>query len=271
MKRKLIAGSLAALVVAGGTAGAIAASNAKDDEQAVLADAAKRLGVGTDELRDALSEAEDAQLDAAVKAGRITQAQADEIKQHRADEGTVLGLGGHRGGPGFGGPTGFSRETLAAAAKALGVSESKLFSKLRAGDADARAAVKTAATASLAQKLKAGDITQAQHDEVLDHLDELIEHLGDGPPGFGHHGGPGGLDDAIAKAIGISEDKLETQLRAGKTISAIAKANGKTLADVKAALEKSGDVPPGLIDHLDDFGRFGGRGPGGPPPGFRHP
>ncbi len=190
MKRKLIVGSLAALAVAGGTAGAIAAGSAKSDEQAVLADAAKRLGVGTDELRSALSAAEDAQLDAAVKAGRITQTQADEIKKHRSEEGTVLGMG-HRGGPrgghGFGGP-----ELISDAAKALGVSEEKLMQKLRDGDEDAKAAVKKAATAALDKALKDGDITQSQHDEMLEHLDDFRGR--GGPRGFGHHerGGPGG-------------------------------------------------------------------------------
>ncbi len=68
-----------------------------------------------------------------------------------------------------------------------------------------------------------------------------LGHGGGGPGGRGDHGGPGGrleLDDA-AKAIGITEDALKTQLRDGKTLEAIAKAEGKTLADVKAAVKKA--------------------------------
>src|SRR3954453_8009459 len=98
MNRKhLIAGAVTIAALAGGTAGAVAATDdRKAAEQTVLADAAKKLGVGADELRRALSSAESAQLDAAVKAGKLTRAQADEIKQHRAQDGTVLDLGpGH--------------------------------------------------------------------------------------------------------------------------------------------------------------------------------
>ncbi len=213
MKRKLIAGSVAALAVAGGTAGAIAATSGKQDEQAVLADAAKRLGVGTDALRSALSEAEDAQLDAAVKAGKLTQAQADEIKKHRQQDGTVLGFG-HRGGPGGPGPggPGFGPGgggpgvLLADAAKALGISESALRSQLRAGKTpaeiakaagksldDVKAAVKSAATDRLDADVKAGRITKAQRDEIVARLDDALDRLGDfgrfrgrGGPGFGH-------------------------------------------------------------------------------------
>ena len=56
------------------------------------------------ELRDALAAAQDDQLDADVKAGRLTQEQADAIKAHRKEAGSVLGGPGilhHRGGPGF--------------------------------------------------------------------------------------------------------------------------------------------------------------------------
>ena len=200
MKRKLIAGSVAALAVASGTAGAIAAtSNDKQDEKAVLSAAAKTLGVGTDELRSALSSAENAQLAAAVKAGKITQAQADAIKQRRQADGTVLGLG-HDGGHGGFGHHGGGRELLAAAAKAIGISETKLTTQLRAGKtleavakangktlAEVKAAAKKAATAQLDADLKAGTITQSEYDEEVSELDDEITNLGT----FGDHGGHG--------------------------------------------------------------------------------
>ena len=79
-----------ALAAAGG--GAIAAT--KDDpESAVLNDAAKRLNVTPTALRDALKAAEDAQIDQAVKDGKLTKEQADELKQHRDQSGRVLGGG----------------------------------------------------------------------------------------------------------------------------------------------------------------------------------
>src|SRR5215213_882039 len=100
MQRKhLIAGAATVVALAGGAAGAVAATTEeKAAEQTVLTDAAKRLGVGADALRDALADAEDAQLDAEVKAGRLTQEQADAIKEQRSEMGTVLGPG-KPGGP----------------------------------------------------------------------------------------------------------------------------------------------------------------------------
>lgn len=202
MKRKhLIAGAVTVAALAGGTAGAIAAtSDHKATENAVLSDAAKQLGVSAADLRNALANAEDAQIDAAVKAGKLTQAQADEIKAHRKAEGTVLGFGGRGHGPGGpGGPHG-GRFLLTDAAKAIGISERSLLTQLRDGKtltaiakakgkslADVKAAVKQSATARLDADLKAGRITQAQRDEEVGELDEELSHLGDFR-GFHDHG-----------------------------------------------------------------------------------
>ena len=129
MRRTRIAAvATAGALAAAGTGVAVATSasdDAKQREQAVLEDAAGRLDVDAAELRDALAAAEDAQLDAEVKAGRITQEQADAIKQMRERSGLVLGGPGHprragrlrlprrpRGGPG---------EVMDAAAEALGI------------------------------------------------------------------------------------------------------------------------------------------------------
>lgn len=202
-RKKLIAGAATLAVLAGGSAAVAATSDRKAEETAVLADAAKRLGVSSDQLKSALSAAEDAQLDAAVKAGTITQAQADQIKARRAADGTVLSLG--HGGPGgrggHGGPGG-GRFLLDDAAKAIGITEDSLKSQLRDGKtleaiakakgktlAEVQAAVKKAAVARLDADLKAKTITQAQHDEAVEHLDEHLSRLADG--GFGK-GGPRG-------------------------------------------------------------------------------
>jgi hypothetical protein len=214
MKRKhLIAGAVTVAALAGGTAGAIAAtSDEKAAEQSVLNDAAKQLGVSATDLRNALAQAEDAQIDAAVKAGSLTQAQADEIKAHRKADGTVLGFGHGRGpgGPGDHGPHG-GRFLIADAAKAIGISERSLFAALHDGKTltaiakahgktldEVKAAVKQAATARLDADLKAGRLTQAQRDEEVSELDEEISRLGDFGrfgPGFGHHGPRPGDDD----------------------------------------------------------------------------
>ena len=210
-RKKLIAGAATLAVLAGG-ASAVAATTTTDrkaEEQAFLADAAKRLGVSSAQLTSALTAAQDARLAAAVKAGELTQAQADAIKARRSADGTVLSLGrgprgpgGHGGGPGGGG----GRELLADAAKAIGITQDALRTQLRDGKtltaivkaegktlADVQAAVKKAAVARLDADLKAKTITQAQYDEAVEHLNEHISRLGDakfGPGGKG--GGPRG-------------------------------------------------------------------------------
>src|SRR4051794_41881214 len=97
--------SAAVLAAGAGGGAAIAATSGNDDqkksEQAVLDDAAKRLNVSPEALRGALGAAEDAQLDQAVKDGKLTQAQADAIKQRRRQDGPGRGPPGGRGhGPG---------------------------------------------------------------------------------------------------------------------------------------------------------------------------
>ena len=206
MKRKrLIAGIVTVAALAGGTAGAVAATDdGREAEQAVLSDAAKRLGVSADDLRSALGAAEDAQLDAAVRAGELTQEQADRIKEHRRAEGTVLrlGPGGRHGGPG--GHRGGGPQLMEEAAGALGISRDELFERLRSGDtlteiaraegttlAEVKSAVRKAATDRLDADLKAGRITEAQHEAMVEHLAEHIERLGERPALLHRRGGAG--------------------------------------------------------------------------------
>jgi polyhydroxyalkanoate synthesis regulator phasin len=198
---------------AGVAVGATSNDKAKKAEDNILADAAKQLGTTPEKLRDALGSAEDAQLDQAVKDGDLTQAQADAIKKRRQASGRVLGIPGFRGPGGPGGPgvlrgpggpggperhgrPGFGRGPggglFGDAAKALGISESKLFSELRTGKSlaeiakangktvdDVKAAVKAAAKARLDKAVKAGDLTQSQADEMLAHLDEHLADFGE--------------------------------------------------------------------------------------------
>lgn len=207
-KRIIIASATAAAVIAG-SAGAIAATKqdeAKKAEQAVIDDAAKRLNVAPAELRDALAKAEDAQLDQAVKDGKLTQAQADEIKARRKQEGRVLGGGHGPGGPGghgFGHRGGGPGGLIEPAAEALGLSKEELATQLRSGKtltqiakaqnkdlADVKAAIKAAATKKLDDAVKAGKLTDAQRDaevaELDEHIDGLVAGRGPGGPGRGH-------------------------------------------------------------------------------------
>jgi hypothetical protein len=232
--RRIAALALTGALLAGGTGAAIAAVT-KDDgkkaEDAVLNDAAKRLNVAPDKLRDALSAAEDAQLDQAVTDGKLTQKQADAIKARRAKSGRVLGGGpGLRGlhdGPGFGPRPGFGHgfgphggpagAIFPSLAKALGITGAQLRTQMRDGKSiadiakaqgksldDVRSAMKADAKTQADKAVADGDLTRAQADELLSHLDEALSHLGDARPKLrfrGHRGGgpmpdlrPGGFE-----------------------------------------------------------------------------
>jgi hypothetical protein len=197
-RRRIAIIAVAGAVAAGGTGVAVATNRgdeAKQREQAVLADAAKRLGTDATKLQEALAAAEDAQLDADVKAGKLTQEQADRIKQHRKESGSVLGGPGLRGphGPGFGrfghgpgpGPVG---NVVESAAKAVGLSEDQLIEQLRDGKSlqdvakaqgkdydQVKAAVRAAIKTELDKAVKDGDLTQARADRILARLSQRLD------------------------------------------------------------------------------------------------
>ena len=121
------------LVVGLGAAGAVAASRVlspSEESKAVIDDAASQLGVKPEALSDALKQALKNRVDAAVEAGRLTEAQAKELKARiDSDEFPLLfGPGGGHPGPGFGHGSSTSShfEVLTAAASYLGMTEAEL-------------------------------------------------------------------------------------------------------------------------------------------------
>ena len=206
--RRIATIALSGALIAGGTGAAIAAvtkDDAQKTEQAILDDAAKRLDVTPDRLRDALAAAQDAQLDQAVKDGDLTPKQADAIKQARKQSGHVLGGPGPHGGPGmrggmklhpgpaFPGPHAFGvrGDLLADVAKALGTTQDKLMEQLRDGRSiadvakangtpltDVRAAVTAAMKTRLDKAVKDGDLTRKQADRILDRITEKVTAIG---------------------------------------------------------------------------------------------
>jgi polyhydroxyalkanoate synthesis regulator phasin len=117
-------------------------------------------------------------------------------------------------------------------------------------------ALAAAQDAQLDQAVKDGDLTQKQADAIKAARQQSGTVLG--PPGprggpgmpggprfFGGPGGPdlhgrGMRDDLvtdIAKALGTTEAKLMASLRAGTSLADVAKANGKSLSDVRAAVK----------------------------------
>ena len=93
LKRRLAIGG-AVVVVFGAAGGAYAVTSSKDNgRDAYLNDLATRLHVSRDQLNSALKGAFEDRLDAAVKAGQITQSEADNIKKKVEQNGVVPGLG----------------------------------------------------------------------------------------------------------------------------------------------------------------------------------
>jgi AraC-like DNA-binding protein len=216
--RKLAFGAaaLAAAAFAGGAYAAAQQSGA-DSRQAFLNDVAKRLNVSPQQLKGALQGAFDDQLQAAVTAGKITQAQANAIKQRASAKG-VPPLGLWRPGlfesplhPLFPGPHG----RLAAAAKYLGVSEKQLFNQLTSGKSLAtiaaargksvsglKSAMEAEIRARLDKAVAAKMITSAQEQKILTAMSSMLDTeinrkgIGFGPGwrihrGFAPGAGPG--------------------------------------------------------------------------------
>ena len=212
LKLKLAGGTAAlAAVLGGGVAVAATQSSPAEESKAVVADAAKQLGVSADELSAALKQALVNRVDAALKAGTITEAQAAEMRERiRAGEVPLVGVGHGQGG----GPRGHHGFVdFAAAATFLGITEAKLRTSLEAGDTLAEIAkangktsaglvdaLVAAAKADLDAKVAAGRITAAQRTAILAELDERVQDVVDGEFGFGFRGGRPGPPPAGAAA-----------------------------------------------------------------------
>ena len=211
--RLKVAVGVTALVAAVGGGAALAADRLSPQEEsaAVVADAAKELGVTEAKLEAALKQALKNRVDAALAAGTITQAQATEMKQ-RIDAGDVPLVGMGHGGRGHG------FVDLSAAAAYIGVTEASLRTSLESGDTLAEVAVakgKTraglvaalvaAGTERVNEKAEEHGLTAAQKAELLAGLQARVEAAVDGEMplrgGPGRHGGPppaeeSGSDDA---------------------------------------------------------------------------
>jgi AraC-like DNA-binding protein len=191
IKGKLVMG-LVAVAVAAFAGGAYAAtqSSGQDARQAFLNDVAKRLHVTPQQLTSALNGAALDQLQAAVKDGRLTQAEANALEQRLKSNGTLpalpFGLFGPRAFdrprlPGHGpGPAAAGAGALAGAASYLGLSDMQLFQELAGGKSLAQIAtsrgksvsgLEQAMTAAMKAKLDkavaANAITAAQEKQLL--------------------------------------------------------------------------------------------------------
>ena len=206
-KRTIALVSAGALSVGGATIGWAATSGSDKSPAAALADALNK-NEGTHlteaDVRQAMQDVFKARLDAAVKAGTLTQAQADEMLQ-RAKSGPRPPAG----------PAAHRSERIGPVAKALGMSAEEVFSALGSGKTLAKLAQeKGVPRAKLLAAIKEGIQAEAkEHGRTLSaaQLDAAAARMADatGPgergghrgrghrgfgPGFGPGGfGPGGL------------------------------------------------------------------------------
>jgi polyhydroxyalkanoate synthesis regulator phasin len=170
-----------------------------------LADVAKAQNKSVDGLVQALYDARKKDLDAAVKAGKLTQAQEDailaDLKSRLTDRvnGTAPPHFGH-GFMHFGGD-------LTAAAAYLGLTEAQLLTQLQSGKSLADVAkAQNKSVDGLVQALydvqkkqldaavKAGKLTQSQADAILADLESHLTDLVNGTmPRFDRDGGPPGF------------------------------------------------------------------------------
>jgi len=183
--------AVAALGLAAGGATYAATNGGSSDEAADLAEALNaREGTSltADDITAAMKDVLEERLDEAVAAGRITQAQADEMLAHAGERGFHLGgPGGPHHGPG--GPV------LPKAAAALGLEPDALRDRLEAGTslADvakaqgvAPAKVIAAVRDAILASPRGDDLTKAQ---ATARAKEIVNAEGRGP---GHRGGPWG-------------------------------------------------------------------------------
>ena len=175
---------------------------------------------------------------------------------------------------------------LAAAAKAIGITEDELRTELEAG--------KTIAQVAEAHGVDVDTVIDAMVTEatanIRDHITALVNGQLPRVREWGHFREGLRADFAkVADTIGITTDELKTAIQGGQSLAQVAEAHGKTaqdvidvlVADATAKIDAkvaSGDITSdratqlksnlteritALVNHTGGFHRFG-RGPGGP-------
>jgi CRP-like cAMP-binding protein/uncharacterized coiled-coil protein SlyX len=266
--KRTMAVAIAALAVAGGGGAAIAASQGSSSPEAFIDSLAEHLGISTEELEDAAKAAATDQVDAALEEGRITEEEAERLRE-RIEEGETAFLFGSPlfGRPDFGPPifggVHYGRPifgtNLEAAAEYLGLTRAELRERLEEGQSlaeIARAESKSVdglerallrdAEQRLNDAVEDGKLTRERANEMLERLrgriDELVERGFEafGPPilGLHHHGGPVFLMsfEAAAEYLGLTRAELRERLEEGQSLSEIARAENKSVDGLKRAL-----------------------------------
>jgi polyhydroxyalkanoate synthesis regulator phasin len=223
LKRKLAAGAVAGLALAGGGAAFAATQlgSPSTESQAIINDAAEQLGIQPSKLSDALKNALKNRVDAAVADGRLTKEQGEALKQRiEADDYPLI----FPGPAGFHGPHGFGVR-LETAATYLGLTEAELRTQLESGKTLAEVAkdhgksvdglvdaLYEAAKTNLDEAVAGGRLTKEQEEQILSDLRQRITDLvngqhpgpfreGLGPDRFGGFRAGGVRDGAYAFSL----------------------------------------------------------------------
>lgn len=182
----------AALLVAGvvGVAAQTGDSGSANPVSTFMDRLASNLGIGKDQLQAAVDKTRGQMLDDAVQQGRLTQDQADQLKQQSAGKGLGEGLGrfhsgagaegNHDGQPfGRGGPgmRGLAGAGLDAVASAIGIDKATLMQELASG--------RSLAQVAQAHGVSRDQLKQKLTDAFGSKLDELLDQTFQ----FGAHGG----------------------------------------------------------------------------------
>ena len=200
-RTKRIAGLAAIGVLAGGgIAGAFAATSGQDDPASSFATAlSKESGtqISPTQVKAAFKDVMKARLDTDVAAGRITQAQADQMLARAGDGAPMPGMGGPGGDHG-----GAHHEAVhAAIAHTLGMTDDELQAardagKTPAGIAKAKGVSRADLIASVTAALKKDAPPQGARALTSSDLAQIAGDIvdGKGHGGPGGHRGPGGPD-----------------------------------------------------------------------------
>ena len=140
----------------------------------------------------------------------------------------VVGVGAAWASGGFDTPQQQSKAVIDDAAKQLGITPTKLSD-----------ALKKALENRVDAEVAAGTITKAQGDALKARIESGEYPVITGGLGFGGHGHDGhgfGHLSAAAAYLGLSESDLQTQLASGKSLADIAKAQGKSVDGLVAAM-----------------------------------
>jgi Protein of unknown function (DUF2680) len=193
--RKALAAVVAGVVVVGGGWAAIASAQSDSNSPQAFFDAvAKHLGISSQELEEATKAAAIDQVDAALAEGKITEEQAERLKERIESGETPPFFFGPRF---FGEHRGFHLHApggqLSAAADYLGLSLEELRERLRDGRSLAdvakaeeksveglEQAMVDAVKKNLDEAVSEGNLTREQADDILEQIEARIDDIVEG-------------------------------------------------------------------------------------------